>query len=176
MTEFLMTAAKRYYSPKERHLTREQSHTRNVAKALKSAEDWAVREAAIAIVGAHLIPERPHTVVLVPIPGSEGDLDANYELARAIAEITGASVRRLVKRKRFLPSQMMLRRMGLPGMPTEVQAASMVKAGRIPKGRMLVLIDNVIVTGATMIGAWIALGRPTNAVGIAYARGKEVIY
>lgn len=168
-----ITSAVRYYSPKERRLNSRQRHIRLVAKSLKRGTQWAIEEAALAIAGAELIPAG---AVLVPIPGSAGGLEANTALAKRIAEITGATVKRLVRRTRHLPSQMMMRRMGRAGTPAIVQANSMTASARIPKRTMLVLIDNIVVTGATMYGAWIAMGMPKNIIGIAYARGKEVIY
>jgi len=45
---------------------------------------------------------------------------------------------------------------------------------RGPLGEVVVLVDNVVVAGATFEGARRALGRP-DAIGLAYAQGTEFV-
>lgn len=161
----------RYHSPREMTLGNQARHVRKVSYGLKTAERWAVIEAAI-IMSERIAPDS----VLVPIPRSNGDRGPNRVLAELLSEfVPGSRVLNLVKRATPLQSSLERRHQGVPGWPALVQAASMKKTRPIPRGVPVVLIDNILVTGATMEGAWIAMGRPKNVTGLAYAYGREVL-
>jgi len=161
----------RYRSPREKKLGNQERRIRRVSYSLKTAERWAVIEAAI-VMSEHIDPDS----VLVPIPRSNGDCRPNQVLAELLSEfVPGSRVMNLVKRVAPLQSSLERRHQGVPGWSALIQAASMKTTRSVPRGVPVVLIDNILVTGATMEGAWIAMGRPKNVTGLAYAYGKEVL-
>lgn len=154
-----------YVSPRERALTEEEAWRREVAIWLKTGDPEA-----IAVAAAAMAPLVPSGAQLVPIPSSQpGGFGGNLALAQALAARTGGVVRTLVGRRAPVPSSRTSRRAGGQGLPAAVHAASMERLGFPDPGRPLVLVDNVVVSGATFEGAAQVLGRP-DALGVAYAQ------
>lgn len=162
-------AAERYVSPRERELTNREAVIRGVSYGLKYADPPAIAEAVRVM--APLLPKRAS---LVPIPTSSGNLEPNAELAARLAAVTGGVVVRLIGRRSAVPSSRERRLRGEPGLTPEEQEDSLVVTGDLPAGPV-VLIDNVLTTGATFEGTWRALGRPANVTGLAYAEAREVL-
>lgn len=162
-------AAERYVSPRERELTTKEAVVRGVSYGLKYADPPALTEAVRVM--APLLPKR---ATLVPIPTSSGNLEPNAELAARLAAATGGVVARLIERRRPVPSSRERRLRGDPGLTAEDQERSLRATGAVPSGPV-VLIDNVLTTGATFEGAWRTLGRPANVTGLAYAEAREVL-
>lgn len=165
--EFRVAAS--YVSPRERELTAEEDWVRKIAYALKDGNGLAIAEASLRM--EELVPAG---AVLVPVPNSSGDTSANRKLADVLAAVTGGQVADVLGRNVNVQSSTSRRKSGVPGLPRDAQARSMELSGVLPEGQV-VLIDNVITTGATMLGTWDALGRPAGAIGLAYARAKEVL-
>ena len=161
--------AEPYVSPRHRQLTPREEHVRAVAYALKVPDPAAVHEAALAM--ASLVPPG---AALVPIPSSAGSLTANAALAGALAGLTGGYVAPILRRASPVEASHQRRRRGERGLLPEAHAASFAATGPVPPGPV-VLVDNVVTSGATLEGAWRVLGSPASMIGVAYARASEVI-
>lgn len=167
-----LIAVRDYISPRIRELSPAEASVRQIAIDLKRAEPQAVRAAAAAMTPIVARTPRP---ILIPIPSSTGDLAANTALAREIALRAGGTVVTAVARIRPVESSRLRRMGGEPGLTRDQQAASMTLVG-VDWGdtsRTAWLVDNVITTGATMLGAWDAMGRPPHVRGIAWAKAEE---
>ena len=160
--------AEPYVSPRHRQLTPREEHVRAVAYALKVPDPAAVHEAALAM--ASLVPPG---AALVPIPSSAGSLTANAALAGALAGLTGGYVAPILRRASPVEASHQRRRRGEHGLLPEAHAASFAATGPVPPGPV-VLVDNVVTSGATLEGAWRVLGSPARMIGVAYARASEV--
>lgn len=162
-------AAVPYVSPRERPLSPDETHVREVSIALKAGDPRAVVEAAYAM--APLIPPGSS---LVPVPGHLPGPPATgtVALAQALASLVGGAAAPILERAYVVPSSRERRRGGLRGLAPEEHAASMAQVARVPPGPV-VLVDNVMVSGATFEGARRALG--LDAPGVAYAQGADVI-
>lgn len=160
-----------YVSPRERALTPKEAWVRSVAIALKGGEPWAVEAAADAMA-----PLVPQGAFLVPVPGHRRGRPARGTqlLAHAIRARTEAQVRNVLERRVQVPSSRDRRRSGGTGLSPRMHEHSMRATvdHRGPLGETVVLVDNVVVTGATFEGARRALWRP-DAIGLAYAQGTE---
>ncbi len=163
-------AAEVYVSPRERELTPYEGWVRMTAILIKDGNYGAIQAAAWAM--KNLIPEG---AVLVPMPSSEpAGFKGSLLLADALADLTGGRRMVLVQRRRGVRSSRELRRSGGRGLAPETHAMTM---GRTPYPMPpadvpIVMVDNVVVSGATFEGARRVLGRP-DAIGVAFARGKE---
>jgi hypothetical protein len=157
---------KTYVSPRERPLTHEEARVREIAFALKDPQPWAVEEAVRA-----MRPFIKGTDVLVPIPNSLGNTQANLALCRALSNATGASVLDLLSRKSRVPSSHQNRQKGVEGLPPTEH----LMAGSLPEGlhpNRIVFIDNVVTTGSTFHAARMQIG---GGRGLAYAKANEVL-
>lgn len=140
-----------------------------MAYALRSGVPEAVAEAADEIAAMGLLDEG---AVFVPVPGARGPSAGNLALAAALAEIMDGDVVEAVERARPVESSRVRRRAGLPGLTREDHARSMAQAAPLPPDAAIWLVDNVVTTGATMLGAWDALGRPPGVRGVAWAKAE----
>ena len=104
------------------------------------------------------------TCWLVPIPASDGSLDANLSLARAVAALVpGARVRVAIARSHPVESSTTRRRQGLSGLLPDEHNFSRTASPLAPLP--LYFVDNVITTGNTIRAARAVLGWGT---GLAY--------
>lgn len=153
-----------YVSPRERDLTSAEARIRDIAYALKKQPPpvGALVE-AVRVMASYVRSGD----VLVPIPNSKGNTEANLALARALALVTGGQVADVLRRSKVVPSSHQRRRKGERGLRSEEHA---IATRAIPEGN-IVFIDNVVTTGSTFDGARRILGRGR---GLAYARAKDV--
>jgi GNAT superfamily N-acetyltransferase len=159
-----------YVSPATRPLTPAEARVREVAIGLKTGDRAAVLEAA-----ERMAPLVPVGSLLVPVPSSTpGSFGGLVLLVEELALLTGGRPVALVHRARPIRSQRERRHAGLRGWSAAEQARTMIGTAP-PPGASVVLVDNVVATGATMAGAWAAMGWP-RAIGLAYAGGPEVLH
>lgn len=152
-------AARRYMSPRLRHITAEEAETRRIAYALKRGESTELASKEMM----ELLPTELPAFTLVPVPSSTGSIDANRLLCNAIARSYGPTARVMPVIRRVMPveSSCFRRRQGLPGL-TAVEHKFVRVGGWIPLP--VFLVDNVATTGATLAAARQALGFGTGLV------------
>ena len=141
---------------------------RELAYRIKGADWDAVQEAADRIVAA--IPDEVDgaSTVLVPIPNSSGSTDANLDLAERIARAIGAEVldvlrsspRASTRQKKVSGAPQLLAR----DMPMSLRGWFDISD---IADKDILLVDNVIDTGATLRAAQSALGRRVGALALA---------
>jgi hypothetical protein len=152
--------AVKYTSPRTRPITRREAEIRDIAYALKRAEPNAITVAAPVMAALITGP-----CWLVPIPASNGSLDANLALCRALAGIVpGARIKLPISRSEPVESSTARRRQGLSGLQPD-EHHFVRRAGPIDP-LPLYFVDNVITTGNTIRAARAVLGWGT---GLAYA-------
>jgi hypothetical protein len=139
------------YPPHLGRPTAAEASVRRVAEALKRADP-----AAVSLAASAMAPLAPPGSVLVPLPDSRGDTGANLVLAREIAARTGARVRDALSRPRG---------------ESALAALRMRWLGLVPDAPV-VLVDNVVTTGATARAALAAIGRPGTV--LAWARAPDI--
>lgn len=161
-----LISAQHYTSPRRRPLTEEEREVRRLAYALKVPTDEALTAAAKALAPLLDAAEAPETrLVLMPIPNSVGSIDANRQLANAIA----AEVRRLYPGRRVavrvtigrmhpVASSCQRRRQGKRGLRAEDHAMIRIAGPLTATGTAFYFVDNVMATGATIDAARQALG------------------
>lgn len=123
---------------------------RGIAHDLKSGDATAVRYAAAAMA-----PLLPPGATLVPVPSSRGDTSANRRLAEAIARLAHARVDDGLGREPG-ESQYARRKRGVSPLAASEQRVEWT-GGRLRDP--VVLIDNVVTSGATATSAERAIGR-----------------
>lgn len=158
----LFVLAAHPYPAESSYGTHQADFVRGVAHDLKAAEPIAVRVAAAA-----LAPLVPRGATIVPVPGSRGSTRENLVLAEAVARLSGARVNDGLER---VPSesQYVRRKRGL----APLRAESMnVRWSGTPLRGVVVLIDNVVTTGATAEAARRAIGGDAVLLAWADARG-----
>ena len=154
------TYAAKYVPLGCRTLSPEELTIRRTAQDLKTGNETAIQIAAHAM--ARLI-DGP--CWLVPVPASNGALDANLALARAIvALVPGARVTCAIDRAHPVESSCARRLRGLPGLTVEQHA--IIRTAGPMKAMPVHFVDNVITTGATVAACRRALGWGN---GLAYA-------
>jgi hypothetical protein len=152
--------AVKYTSPRTRPITRGEAEIRDIAYALKRTEPDAIAVAAPAMAALITGP-----CWLVPIPASNGSLDANLALCRALAGIVpGARIKMAISRSEPVESSTDRRRVGLSGLQPEDH--NFVRRTGPIDPLPLYFVDNVITTGNTIRAARAVLGWGT---GLAYA-------
>lgn len=142
--------------------------TRAIARALKtpSGRLWTV---ALHQAVSEMAPLIPEGAQLVPVPRASGCLGANLLLVAALARVVPNAVPVLaLQRPLPVTSSHQRRRQGLDGLCAATHAASFARAGTLDPHRPVVLIDNVLTTGATVQGAAWALG-VSGALAVAFA-------
>lgn len=154
-------AAQTYCSPRQGDLTPEQAEVRRIAYALRTGDPRAV-----VVAARDMAPLVPGHVALVPVPDSNGDTSANRALAQAIAAITGNRVADVLRRPAPVESSRMLRLAGGQGLaPQDHRFTATSQPGDV------MLIDNVVTSGATAVAAARAFLVPPLALGYADASG-----
>jgi hypothetical protein len=152
--------AAKYISARTRSITPPEAHVRTTAYALKEADPEAIAIAAPAMAALIAGP-----CWLVPIPASDGSMDANLALARAIAaQVQGARIKLAIARSHPVQSSTVRRRKGLFGLQPDEH--HFVRSGGPIEPLPLYFVDNVITTGNTIRAARAVLGWGT---GLAYA-------
>lgn len=159
-----------YVSPRQRNLTPVEARVRDVAYALKTAETWAVAEAAL-----WMAPWIPHGSTLVPIPSSKGCTRVNYVLAQELLRrCCKLVIRDVLSRVQPVQSSRKLRASGVRGLaPTD---HGMIYTPGEELLEPVIFVDNVLTTGSTFEAARRALEKAgIDARGVAYARAQEVL-
>lgn len=162
------TAPHQYVSPRERKITPSEAKVRAVAYALKASHPTALKHAAKAM--AEHIQDGS---VLVPIPSSSGDTKANAALAKEISKHKKVQIVDALQRQAPVTPSHQLRRAGMPVPAGHHQFTVNPHLEGKLASENIVMIDNVITSGATMEAGRKALG--ANAKGIAFAKAKEVL-
>jgi hypothetical protein len=165
-------AARRYVSPRTRALSLEEQETRRLAYAIKSTASPTADFAAAAREMAALITG---PCWLVPIPASNGNLDANTRLAHHIARFVNAracsypalateiaQVARVIIRTAPIQSQCARHRLALG--PITAEAHHFKRTPKALTLRQTYLVDNVTTSGHTLQAAHDALGFCTGLV------------
>ena len=158
--------AQHYASPRARPLTEEEREVRRLAYALKVPTDEALTAAAAALAPLVDAAEAEGTaIVLMPIPASTGSIDANRQLANAIAAEIGrrypsrrVAVRTTVGRMHPVESSCARRRRGERGLRPDDHAMIRIVGPLAATGTAFYFVDNVLATGATIAAARQALG------------------
>jgi len=152
-----------YYSPRQKNLTPQEEHIRNIAIGLSKGDPQAINEAAQDM--AKLVPLNS---TLVPIPNSQGDTSSNLKLAQEIAKLTNSKVIDVLA-SNPRDSQKERRRQGIPGLQTEDIQTTLKNTCETDN---VILIDNVRTTGATINSAMKLLPCATYLV---YAQAEEIL-
>ena len=121
----------------------------------------------IAEVADLMIPIIPKDAVLVPTPSRTGEATDMLDLANAIAERTGAPVADVLKSEPR-DSQYEAKYAGKPITSSEM---GITLQGKLPEGKLPVVIDNVVDTGNTAEACVRALGKGIVA-SLADSRGR----
>lgn len=150
------------YPAESSYGTPQADFVRGVAHDLKAAEPIAVRVAAAA-----LAPLVPRGATIVPVPGSRGSTRENLVLAEAVARLSGARVSDGLER---VPSESQYARRKRGLAPLRAEAMNVRWSGTPLRG-VVVLIDNVVTTGATAEAARRAIGGDAVLLAWADARG-----
>jgi predicted amidophosphoribosyltransferase len=163
--------AHKYVSPRSRPLTPEEQEVRRTAYALKVPTPEACETAARAMAPLLDAAEHPEThIVLMPVPASTGNTDANRRFADAIAQElrrayrAGASERRRVQvkitvgRKHPVESSCVRRKRGARGLRGKEHALIRVAPTLTANGTAYYFVDNMATTGATLDACRAALG------------------
>ncbi len=158
----LFVLAAHPYPPESSYGTPQADFVRGVAHDLKAAEPIAVRVAAAA-----LAPLVPRGATIVPVPGSRGSTRENLALAEAVAKLAGARVSDGLER---VPSESQYARRKRGLAPLRAEAMNVRWSGTPLRG-VVVLIDNVVTTGATAEAARRAIGGDAVLLAWADARG-----
>lgn len=161
----LNTGAEIYVSPRRQELSEHDKFVREVSILLKSGDPVAIRIAAEAMLpyvrpGSQIVPMPGHLAGPVP--------SASRRLAEAIASMSGGVVVEAVRRARGVPSSRERRLHGAPGISPRMHSSSMEPGEPLDPELPVVMVDNVVVGGATFDGARSVLGRP-DAHGVAYS-------
>jgi predicted amidophosphoribosyltransferase len=159
-------SAHKYVSPRARPLTPEESEVRRIAYALKVPTAEAMETAAAEL--APLVDAAEGggtTIVLMPIPSSTGDTNANRQFANELAAelhrrypTRRAQVRVTVGRKHPVESSCIRRKRGLTGLHGEEHAFIRVAGPLTATATAYYFVDNMITTGNTLAAARAALG------------------
>lgn len=157
-----------YVSPRERELTAQEAHVRDVAYGIKNGDPDAVEEAAQALV--RFVPDG---AVVVPTPASKADEFGGVSaLADRLAQLVGGIYAKLVYRTTSVPSSHQSRKSGVKTPDAALHEATMTVRGAVP--RQVVLVDNVVVTGSTLGAARSLLRQAgaTDVIAVVWAEAK----
>lgn len=176
-----------YVSPRERKLSSHEDWVRHVAYLLKRRTDDVDAMTARAMAAGAMQHYVPAGAVLVPAPAStvtgHDSTLANRELAVEIAAVInegspggqGVTVLPAVWRTQKIEGSHQRRRDGRPGATLDEHLASMrltMMPGELANtiaGRPVVIVDNVVQSGATIEAVRQLIGRP-DAQGLAWAQ------
>ena len=140
---------------------------RQITAGLKAGDDEAITDAAAQM--ARLVP--PNST-LVPLPSSDGRTERNLQIAHEIALLVSDARIKDVLVGEPHESSTSLRQIGKPGLSADQISMS---ATQTLTESSLVLIDNVVTTGATAQAAKNALGR-ADALALCWAKSQNVVH
>ena len=119
------------------------------AHAMKEGAIWAIYKAA-----AEMVKYIPTNAVLIPMPSHTGRATYTLELCKRIARETAAEVRDIL-RGRERETLYTLKKQGRHFSPAKLGFYATEPA---PKGKRVIIIDNVVATGTTAAAAVRAIG------------------
>ncbi|MBR5432643.1 MAG: hypothetical protein IK119_09755, partial [Bacteroidales bacterium] len=139
-----------------------------LARQVKTGDDTALDEAA-----SLLAPLVPDDAVLVPAPSHVGMATDMLELARRVARVRGGLPVADVLKSEPRMSQYVAKK--LHGHALDASELGIYKDGDLPKGKLPVVIDNVVNSGNTAKACIDALGRGILvAISSAVTQGRHV--
>jgi len=144
---------------------------RAIAYAIKYGEEDAITTAAAAMA-----PFVPYASWVIPAPASRAwQYGGVRKLAEAIARLTGATYAEPIARTRTVESSHERRRAGGRGLTADEHVASMVSRmqGPCPEKIPVVVIDNVVTTGATLEAVKRLLGPGCDVRAVVWAEATE---
>jgi len=144
-------------------VTRYGGAVRPLVRLLKQGNPAALEKVAREM--AELVPEDS---VIIPMPTSRKG-KAVRDLAIEVADLSGSALFAALVRTQSIPRSHLLRRAGKPGHDISIHLLTM-KARPLPaesRDRQLVVVDDVITSGASMLAAERLLGR--KILGVVYA-------
>jgi len=152
----IIIAARRYVSPRERALTPEEAETRKIAYTLK---ERAFGEESFTKAAGEMAALIDPPCVLVPVPASDGNLEANGRLALLIAEQLGprAKVRNALYRIHQIVSQCTRHRNKLGPLPAEAHGIRRRKGIMFNVNIPVYFVDNVVTSGNTLEACRLAI-------------------
>jgi hypothetical protein len=159
-------AAHKYISPRARPLTTDEAETRRIAYALKIPTAEACETAARDLAPLLDAAEPPGThIVLMPVPASTGDINANRQLANELAAEVHrryperrVQIKITVGRMHPVESSCARRLRHLDGL-TEAAHVMVRLAGPLTAtATVYYFVDNMATTGTTLAACRHALG------------------
>lgn len=119
------------------------------AHAMKEGAKWAIYKAA-----AEMVKYIPTNAVLIPMPSHTGRATYTLELCKRIARETAAEVRDILRGSER-ETLYTLKKQGRHFSPAKLGFYATEPA---PKGKHVIIIDNVVATGTTAAAAVRAIG------------------
>lgn len=160
-----------YVSPRERALDPHEAWVRAIAYGIKHGDDSAIRTAA-----AEMAPFVPCASWVIPAPSSRAwQYGGVRKLAELLAQITGGTYAEPIARARTVESSHQRRQSGGRGLTAEEHLASMESRmrGPCPEKTPVVVIDNVVTTGATLDAVRRLLGPGCDVRAVVWAEAQE---
>lgn len=128
------------------------AHTRVIAKGIKYGSYDAIKEAAESMAEFVRFSD-----VLVPMPSHHGYATQTFKLCMAISQLTGAPVSNVLRGKARQP----LYDAKKSGQSVNWTDLGLYIDGVLPEGKNIIVVDNVIDTGASAKAAIAAIGSCT---------------
>ena len=135
----------------------------SIAKKVKEENPDAIAEAAY-----QMSIRIPKGSILVPMPSRNGDATYTVKLAEAIAKATDSEVRDVLKGK----ARMSVYEAKQKGIKMTPEDLGMYTTEELPRGKNIVIIDNVIDKGTTALAAVSAV-KGASVVAYAYTLGDK---
>ncbi len=160
-----------YVSPRERILDPHETWVRAIAYGIKHGDDGAIATAAAEM--AHLVPYKSW---VIPAPASRAwQYGGVRKLAELLARITGGTYAEPIARTRTVESSHQRRKSGGRGLSVDEHVASMESRmqGPCPEKIPVVVIDNVVTTGATLEAVKRLLGPGCDVRAVVWAEATE---
>jgi predicted amidophosphoribosyltransferase len=151
----------KYYSPRHKTLSITESIIREISYEIKDENN----KLALKFAANELVKFVKEGDILVPAPNSLGDISANLALSRMIAKITDVTICDLLTRSKSVTPTHCLKKQGIP-INKEHNIISNKKVSFLNR---ILVVDNVITTGNTIMGCKSALSR-NNVYGLCFAK------